>query len=124
MIGLYETLEYDFLFQDYRGQLIQLIHEGFKQVNIIKTEKGVTRGNHYHKRSREAFYVITGSVDVIFSKEDKIEKVHFKQGDFFLIPPFIAHSMYYPEYCILIALYDEPIELPNGEKDIYPIQKG
>lgn len=118
---MYEILRPDFNFRDDRGCLVQLVHNGYTQVNVITTKKGALRGNHYHKQCQEAFYIVTGSVDVTLSKDNRKETVHFQSGDFFVIPPFTVHSMSYPEECIMIALYDKSVELTNGEKDIYPV---
>ena len=115
---LYQQLNPDFKFTDDRGTLTQLVHTGYTQINVITSKAGTLRGQHYHKRSTEAFYVISGTVDVTLSREDKAENVTFHSGDFFQIMPYTMHSMFYPEDTILIALYDIPIEQENGEKDI------
>ena len=41
---MYKTLKPDFTFTDERGTLVQLVHSGYTQVNVITTEKGVVRG--------------------------------------------------------------------------------
>ena len=116
---MYENLKPDFKFQDTRGQLIQLVHKDYKQINILITKRGVIRGGHYHKISREAFYLISGSVDVAFSKFDIDKKTHFEAGDFFEILPYTIHTMSFPEDCIMVVMYDVPVEDENGQKDIY-----
>ena len=110
----------DFEFQDARGKLLQLVHSGYTQVNIIMTNQGVIRGGHYHKKSREAFYIISGSVDVTVKNRNENETEHFSEGTFFEIDQFTIHTMSFPESCIMVALYDVPIEMENGEKDIWP----
>lgn len=117
---MYQVLVPDFMFQDDRGALIQLVHDGYKQFNIVLSKQGIIRGNHYHKVSKEAFYIISGSVDVVLSKDSKEKHVHFQSGDFFEVSPFIIHSMSFPEDCVMVALYDIPIENRKGEKDIWP----
>ena len=58
---------------DDRGDLIQFItqdflskhHLPFGQIYFISFNgKGVVRGNHYHRRSKEAFCLISGTVEV------------------------------------------------------------
>ena len=116
---LYQRLTPDFIFSDDRGTLTQLVHTGYTQINVVTSKAGILRGSHYHKQSTEAFYVISGTVDVTLSREGKEEKATFQSGDFFQIEPYIVHSMFYPEDAILVALYDMPVELKNGEKDIF-----
>lgn len=116
---LIEILTPDFKFADDRGCLTQLVHKGFDQINVLTTNQGVTRGGHYHKRSTEAFYVISGSVDVIITSNSEEKKYAFREGDFFLVRPFVFHSMFFPEICTMVQMYDECVELEDGLKDIF-----
>ena len=115
----YELRKVDFTHADIRGSLTQLVHEGWAQVNVLESNKGATRGAHFHKRSREAFYVISGSVDVNFISKDGEENVTFRKGDFFEIYPFVLHNMYFPEDCLMVQMYDIPVENKDGSKDIF-----
>lgn len=56
------VIKTDFEFSDDRGTITQLIHGGYKQINVITSKKGVFRGGHYHKENREAFYVVSGAL--------------------------------------------------------------
>ncbi len=119
MMSLYKLLNVDFEHEDDRGKLVQLAHSGYKQVNILYSNKGTLRGRHYHKISSEAFYVICGSVTVELSRDGATERAIFKKGDFFLIPPHTMHSLAFEEDCIMAAMYDIPVEKENKEKDIF-----
>lgn len=120
---LYRKLEKDFTFKDARGSLDQLVHDGYKQINVLVTKSGVTRGGHYHKKCTEAFYLIEGTVEVELRRYkdslDERERVQFGAGDFFEIAPYIVHSMYFPLDCVMVQMYDVPVESESGEKDIY-----
>lgn len=118
-MSLYKLLGADFEHEDSRGKLVQLVHDGYKQVNILYSNKETLRGKHYHKISNEAFYVISGSVNVELSRDGVNEQALFKKGDFFLIPPYTMHSMTFEDDCVMAAMYDIPVEKENGEKDIY-----
>ena len=120
-MGLYVKLNPDFIFEDERGMITQLVHDGFKQINVLFSKQGCKRGNHYHKVSREAFYVVNGSVEVIFQKADIEENVTFKTGDFFLIEPLTNHSMSFPNDCLMIQMYDIPVIKADGTKDIFNV---
>lgn len=119
-MALYDRKKIDFSFADHRGCLTQLVHEGYDQINVLQTNQGVLRGGHYHKFSNEAFFVISGSVDVELKKGAERDKVTFKKGDFFEIHPFTVHSMFFPEDCLMVQMYDKPVEQTDGTKDIYP----
>ncbi len=116
---LYNIREVDFQHIDARGSLTQLIHNGFAQVNVLESKAGTKRGAHFHKVSVEAFFLIKGCVEVEFIGKEFNEKVFFKQGDFFEIHPYILHDMFFPEYCLMVQLYDKPVENEDGTKDIF-----
>jgi len=121
IIMLYQIIKPDFELQDHRGSLVQLVHKGYKQINILATKQGVVRGGHYHKYCKEAFYIISGSVNVILSKDNEKERRCFTEGDFFEIMPFTVHSMSFPEDCVMAVLYDHAVEDEAGEKDIFTL---
>lgn len=120
MMRLFSNRTIDFQFVDERGRLSQLVHDGFKQVNVLESKKGVQRGAHYHKQIFEAFYIVYGSVEVTFkNKMNEQQIVIFKKGDFFEIPPLVLHNMFFLEDCLMVQMYDNPVENSNGEKDIF-----
>lgn len=106
----------DFRFSDHRGELVQLIHEGYRQINVITSKKGVVRGGHYHKENREAFYIVSGKLELTVDGRTS----RFQTGDFFGIEPYDKHSFFFLEDTILVSMYSNGVELENGGKDIYP----
>lgn len=116
---LIQIMKPDFELEDERGSLRQLVHEGFSQFNIIYSKKNVQRGDHYHKENKEVFYVITGAFALHVSKNGAEETYYFRQGDMFLVPPYVRHSFYYTEDCLIAGMYDIGVENQDGSKDIY-----
>ncbi|MBQ2847713.1 MAG: cupin domain-containing protein [Clostridia bacterium] len=110
----------DFIFEDERGSLVQLVREGYKQINICTSKAGVERGKHFHRLNREGFYVIEGSFTVVAKLGSKNASFKFKKGDMFIIEPNVIHTFNYHEDSILVAFYDRGVELSNGTKDIIP----
>ena len=115
-----EILKPDFEFSDGRGELKQLVHEGYKQINVVRSKAGTFRGGHCHRFSREAFYIIKGSLELTLRKDGSEEKYQFKEGDFFAIDELVFHDFHYISDTILVGLYTNGVELENGEKDIIP----
>ena len=117
---MYEILRTDFEHRDDRGALIQLIHEGYEQINVLITHQGVARGGHGHRTRSEAFYVVSGRLKVIFEDRTGIkDEVIFQSGDFFKIHPMVIHSMYFLEDTVMVAMYDTCVTNADGTKDIY-----
>lgn len=118
-MSLFRIRGIDFQHKDARGSLVQLVHEGFAQINVLESKTGAERGAHFHKRAVEAFYLVSGSVEVTLRGKDSEEKVTFQRGDFFEIYPFALHNMYFPEDCLMVQMYDIPVENEDGTKDIF-----
>ena len=119
-MSMIEEKTVDFAFVDWRGSLTQLCHEGYNQVNVLFTRKGVERGGHYHKQSIECFYVISGEVQKTAKRDGEVEIYTFQEGAFFQVNPYVIHSMYFPEDCTMVAMYDQCVEQSDGTKDIFP----
>ncbi len=113
-----KIIEPDFVFEDERGTLTQLVHKGYNQINVVTSKAGVERGNHYHALNREGFFVVEGSFFLEASLDGKKESHEFKKGDMFIIEPYVMHRFVYHENTVLVAFYDKGVELPDGTKDI------
>ena len=117
---LIRRIKPDFLFEDDRGLLVQLAHDGYKQINAVFTKKGAVRGNfHYHKETDEAFFILAGRVEVDARLEEARETAVFGPGEMFLLPKFVRHSFVYLEDTYLVGMYPVPVEKPDGSKDIH-----
>ncbi len=118
-MNLVEILKPDFVYEDDRGNLVQVTHESYAQINTIYTKKGAIRGNyHYHKNTKEVFFVISGEIKVKLSLDGIVEEYSFKSGDMFLIHENVRHYFEYLEDTYLIAFYTSRVELEDGTKDI------
>lgn len=117
---MYEILTPDFCHEDERGNLVQLVHDGWRQVNVVFSKGGTVRGGHYHKVNREAFYIISGCCEVTLSFNGEEQTRVFRQGDFFAIEPNTGHTFRYLEDTMLIGFYDKGVrEYRGGVYDIF-----
>ena len=117
---LLESLTPDFIFPDERGLLVQICRSGYSQINAVFTKKGAVRGNfHYHKNTKEAFFVLSGKIRVTAALEDLREVREYSAGDMFLVRENVRHSFEYLEDTYLVGLYTRGVENPDGTKDIH-----
>lgn len=118
-MNLVEILKPDFVYEDDRGTLVQVTHDSYAQVNTVFTKKGAIRGNyHYHKSTKEVFFVVSGEIKVKLYFDGVQEEHLFKNGDMFMIPENVRHYFEYIEDTYLIAFYTSRVELEDGTKDI------
>ncbi|MCH5197585.1 MAG: cupin domain-containing protein [Oscillospiraceae bacterium] len=117
---LIKILTPDFLYPDERGLLVQLCGGGYEQVNAVFTKKGSIRGNfHYHKNTKEAYFVLSGKILLTAEKNGVTEKRVFETGEMFLIEEFVKHSLDFIEDTYLVVLYSKCVENADGTKDIH-----
>lgn len=116
---LINIIKPDFSFDDERGRLVQLAHQGYSQFNIIFSNRDAFRGGHYHKDNTEVFYVVSGSFKMEVTWNGCTEEYIFREGDMFLVPPNVVHSFYYLEDTYVAAMYDLGVVHANGSMDIY-----
>lgn len=116
---LIEILKTDFHFEDDRGTLTQITHEAFAQTNAVFSKKGQIRGNyHYHRFTKEVFFIISGSVRVLLKSNEQKEEYIFRTGDMFLINENVQHLFEYTEDTYMVVFYSSRVELDDGTKDI------
>lgn len=116
-----KILKPDFVFEDERGAINQLVHKGYRQINVVYSKAGAARGGHYHKLNKEAFFVVEGSVRVTASCGGESAEITFGKGDMFEIEPGTAHDFRFLTDTVLVGMYDIGVELENGEKDIIKV---
>lgn len=111
-------LKPDFEFEDERGCLVQLVHEGYTQVNMCFSKKGAARGGHYHRLNREIFYIISGKLSITAEKDNIKETYDFGKGAMFAVEKNTVHSLVFHQDTTMIVMYDRGVELLDGTKDI------
>ena len=116
---LVQFLEPDFINDSERGRLVQLVHEGYRQVNVITSTGGSERGGHYHKYNQECFYVLSGHFDLIVWKGNDRELYQISEGQMFAIPPLVFHTFRYKDDTVLVSMYSSGVELSPTQKDIW-----
>lgn len=69
-------------FKDQRGIIKDVIQEDINSVTYITIKKGKIRGNHYHKKTTQWNFIMSGSVELFYKKNilsKTIKKVLLKK---------------------------------------------
>ena len=106
---------------DKRGSITDLLNEKLNHVGLIVTEKGATRGNHYHKLSVQYTYVLSGKFEVLIAKSDSpenVKKIILGPGEIIIIPPMIIHRFRALEKAIVIDMVSESRIGNSFEEDV------
>lgn len=64
------------------------------EINFIETKKGVVRGNHYHKFTKELFYIVEGQIQINTLNLVTKESVSFIAAPnmVFILDPYEVHT--------------------------------
>ena len=88
-----------FNYSDERGSINGLVNFGnWKEINIISSDAGTIRGNHYHKDIDELFLVLEGKIRINLQKvlnnkvlDNEMKTFIVSEGDVFLIKKNVNH---------------------------------
>lgn len=88
-------------FKDQRGIIKDIFYkENINHVAYISSKKNVIRGNHYHKKTTQFIYIISGSLYYWYKKlnSKKPSKViKLVKGDMVKTPPYEIHALTFKE---------------------------
>lgn len=111
-----------FLHDDERGTLEGLVNFGnWKEINLITSEAGVKRGNHYHKETIELFIILDGKISVTVQKVEDgrltggAKEIKVKKGDVFMINPMVNHTFYVEQDSRWMNVLSKPIGINNQD---------
>lgn len=85
-----------FKHSDNRGILIEICREIiWRQLNFFTLKRGSWRGGHYHKRTRELFFIIEGRcrIEIINIKTGRKYQFIAKEKDILLVEPYESHRV-------------------------------
>ena len=87
---------------DQRGWLVEMLKrnelkEDIKQIYVATIKPGGVRGNHYHLKRTEWFFIATGEAEIFLKDIKTKEKIHFtfssKKPKVITIFPRIVHAV-------------------------------
>ena len=108
-------------FKDERGVIVDLIQdENINAVTILTFVKGAVRANHYHKKTFQWNYLISGKIRIVTKVlGKKLKKVIMNPGDFILTVPNERHALEGIQKSLLLVLTKGPRGGQNYESDTY-----
>ncbi len=110
---------------DRRGAITDILtHESVDAITLITCKKGSVRGNHYHKKTIQHTYVVSGRVKYLTSKPGKraVSRV-LKAGHLVTSPPGENHTFQALADSIILSLSRGPRRGFDFEKDVFRLPK-
>jgi dTDP-4-dehydrorhamnose 3,5-epimerase-like enzyme len=91
--------------EEEKGEFVQIAYqEGMYHLAAFEIRKGFSRGNHYHEKKEETFYVFQGKIKASFIDIDSLEKEEtiLGKGDKIRVKPRCGHLFYGLENTLVI----------------------
>ncbi len=113
-------------FKDKRGTITDIFTNSPKDhATIIFSKKGTMRGNHYHKKSTQYTFVVSGQLTHLTQKvgQKKIYKHTLKPNDLMISDPGEAHTLVATKDTIFLAFVDGLRGGKNYEKDTFRVEQ-
>lgn len=100
-------------FEDNRGSFLGIVNSGqWEEINFVETSANQVRGGHYHKETRELFFIIEGDIEITISEINGVGDKSFTVGPgaIFVIEPFEIHSFICKTPCKWINVLSKRID--------------
>lgn len=112
-------------FQDDRGRIIDIMEAiDFNSATMISSNKGATRGNHYHQKTTQWIYVLRGRLLAHARAPDGArQSAILESGDLIKNPPLEQHAFIALEDSELLVLSAGLRSGKDYVKDTYRLDK-
>jgi dTDP-4-dehydrorhamnose 3,5-epimerase-like enzyme len=91
--------------EEERGEFVQIAYqEAMHHLAAFEIRKAFSRGNHYHEKKEEIFYVFQGKIKASFIDMDTLQKEEgiLEKGDKIRVKPRCGHLFYGLEDTVVI----------------------
>lgn len=111
------------VFKDGRGEITDILKkETIEYVTLVKSLKGSTRGNHYHKETHQFNYIVEGKVKLLTQKPgEKVNATIMGKGDLTVTEPNESHAIVALEDSLIMVFTRGIRGGEDYEKDTYRI---
>jgi len=112
-------------YEDKRGFIADIIEkENINSVTLISFKKNVVRANHYHKKTYQWNYLISGEISYFYKKKDKKKsKIILSPGEMILSPPNEEHALKANKKSLLMVFTKGPRGGKEYESDTFRLEK-
>jgi len=111
--------------EDQRGKIIDLIeNRNINSTTYISFNKDAVRANHFHKKTTQWNYVISGKIKLVTQiDEEPINEIILEKGDLVMTIPFEKHALVGIEKSELLVFTEGPRAGKDYESDTFRLDK-
>ncbi|OGP70514.1 MAG: hypothetical protein A2W09_03330 [Deltaproteobacteria bacterium RBG_16_50_11] len=103
--------------EEERGEFVQIVYqEEIHHLALFEIRRGFSRGNHYHQKKEEVFYIAQGKLRALFMDMDTLQKEEriLEKGDKIRIKPNCGHSFYGLENTVVVEYSPQVYEIEDN----------
>jgi len=107
-----------FIRRDERGIFVEALNgDTWQNVSYGLMKKGAVMGNHYHKKAKVFFYIITGNVriDTINVQTQKTDSFVLAENEGMIFMPYSSHAIRFTENATFIMGKSEKYQPDNTD---------
>jgi dTDP-4-dehydrorhamnose 3,5-epimerase-like enzyme len=110
--------------QDHRGSITDIVEQiDFNGATIIFSKKGSVRGNHFHKKTIQQIYVLSGKMKCLAQKpKEPVIQAIVEQGDLISHELLESHSFEALSDTLFLVLSSGLRTGKDYEKDTYRLE--
>ena len=112
-------------FVDSRGSIQPIVGGDFKAAQIITSQAGTVRANHYHREDSHHMYILEGEFEYYFrptGSDQEPECVVVKAGEMVYTPPMYDHAVKFTADTTFINFASNDRDQSTYEDDIVRIE--
>ena len=110
--------------KDNRGIISDILeNENINAITLITIKKGSIRGNHYHKKTYEWNYVISGKMKLVTKKKGLKKSVVLSPGEIAVTVPYEHHALVGISSCKVLVFTKGPRGGKEYESDTFRLKK-
>lgn len=113
------------VFEDERGSIEDILeNEQFEHATIIRSRAGAVRGNHYHERTWQWVFVLSGSIRYVVGLPDGgVDSGVIRPNDLLLTEPKESHALETLEDTVFLVLTRGPRGGTGYEDDTFRLEE-
>lgn len=112
--------------EDNRGAIADMFYnQDINAITIIKSKKGVRRGDHYHKLTTQHCLITKGEMLYVYQPVDKSQPIKYilmREGDMVSTHPLEIHTLLFPSDNEFVVFSSGLRGGKDYEKDTYRVE--
>ena len=110
-------------FKDHRGIISDIIeNENINAITLLTIKKGKVRGNHYHKKTFQWNYIISGKMKLVTKKNGIKKSITLNKDDVAVTIPLEQHALVGVTNCKVLVFTRGPRGGKEYESDTYRLK--